>query len=78
MSGNFILKKEKMHVLSSSLDLIIVSLPKYQKENGKIVNVRTEVAGGLSKPYYLKEMLYQLGHQQTIGLEAFHSCKGPT
>lgn len=62
----------------SSLNLIIVSLPKHHKENKKIVNVWTEVASGISKPCYLKEVFYQLGHQQTIRLEVFYYCKSPT
>lgn len=76
-SCNFTLREEKMPMSKTSLDHIIVSLPKRHKENRKIVNVRTEVAGGLSKLCYIKEILYQLGQRQTIGLEVFCFCKRP-
>lgn len=65
-------------MIRSSLDLIIVNLPKHHKENRKIVNVWTEVARGISKPSYLKETFYQVGHQQTICLEVFYFCRRPT
>lgn len=77
MSCNFTLREEKMLMSKTTLDHIIVSLPKHHKENRKIVNVRTEVAGGLSKLCYVKEILYQLGQWQTIGLEVFCFCKRP-
>lgn len=67
-----------MPMSRSSLDLIIVSLPKHHKENKKIVNMCSEVASGISKLCYLKEIFYQLGHQQTIRLEVFYYCKRPT
>lgn len=67
-----------MPMSRSSLDLKIVSLPKHHKENKKIVNVWTEVVSGISKLCYLKEIFYQLGHQQTIRLEVFYYCKRPT
>lgn len=66
-----------MPMSKTSLDHIIVSLPKCHKENRKIVNVRTEVAGDLSKPSHVKEILYQLGQRQTVGLEVFCFCKRP-
>lgn len=62
-SCNFTLPEEKMPMSKTSLDHIIVSLPKRHKENRKIVNVRTEVAGGLSELCYVKEILYQLGQR---------------
>lgn len=58
VSCNFTLREGKMPMSKWSLDLIIVSLPKHHKENRKIVNVRTEVAGGIAKLCYLKEIFY--------------------
>lgn len=37
----------------------------------------TEVASGISKLCYLREIFCQLGHQQTICLEVFCICKSP-
>lgn len=45
--------------LSRSLDFIIVFLHPTHKENRKTVNVWTEVASGLFKICYLKEIFYQ-------------------
>lgn len=58
VSCHFTLREGKMPMSRWSLDLIIVSLPKHHKENRKIVNVRTEVAGAISKLCCLKEIFY--------------------